>query len=511
MVSSDMTGSDGPIVRLRGIGKVYGGVTALRDVDFELARHSIHAVLGENGAGKSTLIKIISGVVQPDGGTIEVDGRPHRFSGPRDAAARGIVGVFQELSLVPDLMVADNILLADPPGWAGFINRRAQRRRAEQLLAQVGCEDVDPRLPVRELTLSRRQLIELAKAIGRDPRVLILDEATSALGASDVATVHRILERQRADGLAILLISHRMHEIEALADTCSVFRNGRHIETFPQQGKRRQQVLELMIGRDISQVYPPKPARDATGPPALAIRDLAWTDRLHGVSLEVGRGEIVALGGLEGQGQRELLLALFGVLRDVHGTVEVDGRRVRIHSPAKAKAAGLDFALVPEDRKSEGLALGMSVRENLTLASLDRFTRAMVLDGAAERAAVAAAVRALNIQAPSIELAVGTLSGGNQQKVVLSKWLINRPRVILLMDPTRGIDVGTKQEFYAVIRRLAAEGVCFLFYSTDYEEIIGMCDRVLILYAGRIVAELSDGDITESNIVGAAFNMAPAP
>jgi ribose transport system ATP-binding protein len=503
----DQMSTQASVLHLSGISKHYGGVVALQDVEFAARAHSIHAVLGENGAGKSTLIKIVAGVVRPDTGTMMIDGRPVRLSGPGDAVGAGVVCVFQELSLVPDLTVAENICIAPAPGRFGLINKRAQRRRAEELLARVGCEDVNPRLPVRELPLSRRQLVELAKALGRRPRILILDEATSALTARDVETVNRILRELRDRGLTILLISHRMHEIEALADTCSVFRGGRHIETYAQGSRTPGEVLQLMIGREISQVYPPKPEPPRDPQTALQVEHLSWTERLHDLSFTVGRGEIVGLGGLDGQGQRTLLLGLFGVLRDVRGRISINGKPVAIGSPADAKAAGLELALVPEDRKSEGLMLTMSVRENMTLAALDRLSRGPFVDQQREQRAVDEAAKELSINVPSLEHPVGALSGGNQQKVVLAKWLMNRPRVILLMDPTRGIDVGTKQEFYRIMRNLAAQGVSILFYSTDYDEIIGMCDRVLILYAGRIISELSGATITESNIVGASFNL----
>jgi ribose transport system ATP-binding protein len=495
-----------PLLRLRSVTKQYGGVVALEQVDFTCHRGSIHAVLGENGAGKSTLIKVIAGAVRPDTGTIEIDGQPVRFADPLDAVRHGIVCVFQELSLLPDLSVADNICITAPPGFAGFINHRAQRRRAEALLARVGCADIDPAMPLGQLPLSRRQLVELAKAFGRAPRLLIMDEATSALTADDVQTVYTILRELRGQGVAILFISHRMHEIEALADTCSVFRSGSHIATFPQGERTGHEIVNLMIGREITQAYPPKPVRAALpSAVALEVRSLAWTDRLDDISLSVRKGEILGLGGLDGQGQRELLLALFGVLRDLHGIILVGGEPVVFHSPGAAKAASIPIALVPEDRKTEGLLLLLSVQENLSLASIDRLRGRVLLDRGAERNLVAAAIQRLQIKTASPGVSAGTLSGGNQQKVVLGKWLATNPGILLLMDPTRGIDVGTKQEFYALIRELADGGAAVLYYSTDYEELIGMCDRVAILYHGRIARELTGTDITESNIVAASL------
>jgi ribose transport system ATP-binding protein len=506
------TAAETPLLRLSGVHKRYGGVTALDGVDFTCRRGSIHAVLGENGAGKSTLIKIVAGAVRPDSGRMEVDGQPVHFADPLDAVRHGFVCVFQELSLLPDLSVADNISITGPPGVAGFINHRAQRRRAEELLTRVGCPDIDPRMAVRDLPLSRRQLVELAKALGRAPRVLIMDEATSALTAGDVETVNTLLRALRDEGTAILFISHRMHEVDALADTCSVFRSGRHIETFAQGSRTEHDIVNLMIGREIEQTYPAKPPPvPATAGIALEMRDLTWSNRLLGISLGVRHGEIMGLGGLDGQGQRELLLALFGVLKDVRGSVSVHGTPAAFSGPQAAMSASIPIALVPEDRKTEGLLLRLPLRDNLSLASLDRLRRGPFLDRRAEQLLVTKAMERLRIKAASPSVTVGTLSGGNQQKVVVGKWLATNPGILLLMDPTRGIDVGTKQELYVLVRQLADAGATVLFYSTDYDELIGMCDRVAILYRGKVVRELSGADITEANLVAASLSIEMAP
>ncbi len=502
-----MSDSQAPLLSLAGVSKRYGGVRALADVDFACHRHSIHAVLGENGAGKSTLIKIIAGVVQPDEGAISLDGRPVAFPTPQAANAAGIVCIFQELSLMPDLTVADNIGITDPPRRFGLIDRRAQRRRAEALLARVGCEDINPLMQVRQLPLSRRQMVEIAKALGRNPRLLILDEATSALTAADVEKVYAILHGLRDTGLALLYISHRMHEIKELADTCSVFRNGQHIDTFPKGARSDEQVVQMMIGREWRSVYPPKPRRAAPPKPALELRNIGWEDRLHGISLSVGRGEIVGLGGLDGQGQRELLLALFGVLRGVTGETVVNGTRRHIASPAAAKRPAIGMALIPEDRKTEGLMLPMSVRDNISIAALRSMMRGIVVDRAQETRRIDEVAARLKIKFGQLSDPVATLSGGNQQKVVIAKWLLTGAHIVLLNDPTRGIDVGTKQEIYQLLRDLADAGTAVLFYSTDYDELIGCCDRVLILYDGRIVRELAGAEITEANIVASSLNL----
>src|SRR5579883_811513 len=494
---------------LAGVSKRYGGVRALENVDFGCARGKIHAVLGENGAGKSTLIKIVAGVVQPDAGSIRLQGLERHFANPAAATAAGIVCIFQELSLMPDLSVADNISISSPPRRFGLINSRAQRRRAEALLAEVGCEDVNPLVRVRDLPLSRRQMVEIAKAIGQKPKLLILDEATSALTSADVEKVYALLARLKAQNLAILYISHRMHEVEALADRASVFRNGRHIETFDKGARSTAEIVQLMIGRDIATQYPPKPKRPRPKP-ALKIENLGWEKRLEGISLEVGAGEIVGLGGLDGQGQKTLLLALFGVLRGVAGTITVNGRQVRPSSPAAAKAPDIGIALVPEDRKTEGLMLPMSIADNLAIASLNALSNGPFVDVAKERRAVERSIARLQVKVGSESDAVSTLSGGNQQKVVIAKWLMTEPKIILLNDPTRGIDVGTKQELYRLMRELADQGAAILFYSTDYDELIGCCDRVAIMYDGRIVRELSGADLTETNIVASALNIEAA-
>ncbi len=315
-----------PLFRMTGISKRYGGVRALEGVDLTVHAGRIHAVLGENGAGKSSLIKCMSGVVQPDTGTLELDGRPVRFATPAAANAAGVVCIFQELSLVPDLSVADNIMISNPPMRFGLIDRKAQRRLAEAALARAGAEGIHPLALVRDLPLSRRQLVEIAKALARDPRLLILDEATSALSAKDVEAVFRVLKDLRAQGLALVYISHRMGEIAELADDCSVFRNGRHVATFAAGSRSDGEVVEMMIGREYSHVYPPKPPPVTVAtPPVLEVRNLGWGDRLSGISFALRPGEIVGLGGLDGQGQRELLLALFGVLRGTTGDVLVDG------------------------------------------------------------------------------------------------------------------------------------------------------------------------------------------
>jgi ribose transport system ATP-binding protein len=532
-----------PFLRLKGITKRYGGVTALANVDFACSLGTIHAVVGENGAGKSSLMKLIAGVTRPDEGEIYLEDKPIKFASPAEAAALGIVCIFQELSLLPDLSVADNISIADPPRRFGLIDHRRQRRIAQEVLRRVGCGDIHPDERVKDLPLSRQQMVEIAKALVRKPRLIIMDEATSALTARDVEHLYRIVRGLRDQGVAVLYISHRMPEISALADICSVFRNGKHIETFPMSSRTTEEIVPMMIGREVARAYPGKdgtstlarpdvasrsfddgaksgvpsdaerqtPNVERRVPPLLEIKDLTWYHVLRGISLKLAPGEIVGLGGLDGQGQSELLLALFGVLRGLSGEVYIDGRPIKIEHPRQAKSRDIGLALIPQDRQTQGLLLPMSIEDNLVLAASPDLSRFGLIDHAREQAATNDIVGKLRILANNLAAPVRTLSGGNQQKVVIGKWLLKQPRILLLNDPTRGIDVGTKQELYRLMRELAGTGLGILFYSTDYEELIGMCDRVLVCYGGRLIRELSGPDLNEHNLITTSLNLSERP
>jgi ribose transport system ATP-binding protein len=493
---------------MQGVSKRYGGVRALQDADLVIEAVRIHAVLGENGAGKSTLIKIMAGVIAADEGRMLLDGEPVSFASPAAANAVGIACIFQELSLIPDLSVADNIAISNAPRRFGLIDRRAQRRMAEEALSRAGADNIHPLALVKDLSLSRRQIVEIAKALARKPRILILDEATSALTAADVAKIYGVLKRLRAEGLALVYISHRMHEITELADECTVFCNGRSVATYAAGTKTDNEIVELMIGREYNAVFPTvTPHSSSDAPPLVEVRHMNWSGRLNDISLQLRAGEVIGLGGLDGQGQRELLLGLFGVLHGMTGEVLIDGRPVTITGPNVAKRKEIGMALIPEDRKTEGLMLPMSVRDNLSFAALGTLSRWGIVDAAAERDAVERILRLLAIRTDGTDLPAGSLSGGNQQKLVIGKWLMMAPRILLLNDPTRGIDVGTKQEMYQLLRELAGNGAAILFYSTDYDELVGCCDRVLVMYDGAIRRELIGDEITERALVSNALNI----
>lgn len=491
-----------------GMIKRFGGVIALNEASFSCEAGEIHALLGGNGAGKSTLIKILCGVQPSDAGTIEIKGHSVAFSGPAASAAAGIIPVFQELSLVPDLTVAENLFLGREPRRFGLIDGRAMRRQTRDLLARLDFHQIDPSATVRDLPLADRQLLEIAKAIGRDPDILILDEATSALGAREVERVFTVLQRLRDQGMAIIFISHRMEEVRALCDRATVFRDGQHVGTVDVKKVRPDEIVRMMIGRDLEDVFPPKPARPETEQLVLSVDGLSWGDSLRNVSFDLNRGEILGLSGLEGQGQGDLLFALFGVYAGLTGTVKVNGQPVKLGSPSAAMRAGL--ALVPEDRKTQGLVLPLSVRENVTLPTLPRLSRLGVVSTAAEKLGTTAMIAQLAIKTASTETPVRFLSGGNQQKSAIAKWLMTRASIYLMHDPTRGIDVGTKNEIYRLLRDLADQGNSVLFFSTDLAEIIGLCDRTLVMYEGAVVRELADDSLTKENLIGASLNLTAA-
>lgn len=498
-----------PLLEARLVSKRFGNTTALNEATLVCQPGSIHALVGENGAGKSTLIKIVSGVVTPDSGTIKIEGHESNIQSPADAARQGIVPVFQELSLLPDLTVAENIFISNPPhNRLGLVSRKKLKEQTEALCADLGIEHLDPGALLSELPLAQRQLVEIVKALSHNPKLLILDEGTSALSVQDVEVVFQMIRRMRDRGRSVIFISHRMSEVEEIADTLTIFRDGEDVGSFPMGAVNYEEMVRLMIGRNLDQVFPPKPERAEPHQPMLEVEGLSWEPTLHDVNLTVGKGEIVGLGGLDGQGQGELLFALFGVLRGVQGHIRIDGREVKIQSPSDASSEKIGMALIPEDRKTEGLILPMSIGDNGVLAVINRLLDQFgLVDLKKERSTVQEMVEKMQVKLESADAPVRSLSGGNQQKVVIGKWLLTEAQIYLLHDPTRGIDVGTKQEIYQLMRQLADNGASILFFSTELSELVGMCDRVLVLYEGRIFRELRGEAINEESIVSAALGL----
>jgi len=489
------------LLEMRGISKHFGATKALDGVDFVCKRGQIHAVLGENGAGKSTLMKLISGVFRPTDGNIYLDGKEVQIQSPKVAHDLGLVCMFQELSLVPDLTVRENLLLSAPGSGLGWLKGDALQT-AQEVLTQIDGHSIKMSDRVADLTLPQRQQVEIAKAIMKRPRLLILDEATSALNASVVEKVFDRVRKERDAGTSVLFISHRFHEIEALADRISVFRNGQRVETFNQGDHNYGEIINMMVGQKIEELFPPKPAFDDSAESVLDVQNFSWEGAVQNVNLRVRKGEIVGLGGLDGQGQNSFLIGLFGLLKQTTGVLQVDGEPVAIKTPKAAKQTDIGLALIPEDRKTEGLIQDQSITENLELAAIGRGDL-----GATNPALYQASLDQLELKHGGLDLPVSSLSGGNQQKVVLAKWLALKPRCLLLADPTRGIDVKTKTQIYNILRTLADQGTAIVLLSTDYEELIHLCDETHIFYGGRIVSTLSGEDMTAQNIIAASLNI----
>ncbi|CAN5822108.1 sugar ABC transporter ATP-binding protein [soil metagenome] len=497
-----------PILSADNISKRFGGVVALDKASFSCEQGEIHALLGGNGAGKSTMVKFLCGVLPADSGTMSLAGNAVNFSAPSDAIRHGVVPVFQELSLIPDLTVADNLYLNREPRRFGLVDRRRMRRQAEELLGSLDFPHIDPEVVVRDLPLTDRQLIEIAKAISRQPKVLILDEATSALGAREVQHLFTVLGAMREQGTAIVFISHRMDEVREYCDWATVFRDGVDVGTIDVDRTGSSEIVRMMIGRQLQDVFPAKPARPEVETPRLAVENLNVGTALDSVSFELNAGEILGLAGLEGQGQGDLLMALFGIYAGTMGVVRMNGETLKLDSPGKTMRSGT--ALIPEDRKTQGLILPLTVRENITLPVLPRLAKSGMVQRAAENRLTSSIISQLSIKTPSMQTVVGQLSGGNQQKVAIARWLVTGANVYLMYDPTRGIDVSTKQEIYQLMRDLAANGASILFFSTDRAEIIGLCDRALVMYEGQIVRQLSSEDISRESLLTASLGIEEA-
>ena len=489
-----------PLLSVSGIEKSFPGVRALSGVAFDVEAGEVHALLGENGAGKSTLIKIVSGVFRPDRGSIRVDGRELQLDRPDDARRAGIATIYQELLLFPELSVAENVFMGHAPRAGGRLDWKAMRARTEDLLASLDIHDLAPNKIVGTLSVGNRQRVEILRALSQDARLLIMDEPTAALTEYDVTRLFDIVRRLKSRGVGIIYISHRMDEIFALADRVSVLRDGAQVGTRRVAETTSAELVQMMVGRRIESLFPKIAA--PIGAPVLEVRDLVRRPMTKGVNLTVHAGEIVGLAGLVGSGRSELAQTIFGITRPESGQILLAGAPVDIRSPGQARALGI--AYVPEDRGTQGLVRQMNVRENFSLASLARISRRGFIDRAAETRLAEDGVARFSVKASSLDQIAGKLSGGNQQKIVLGKWLANQPKLLILDDPTRGIDVGAKAEIHRLMSELAGQGLAILMISSELPEVLGMSDRVLVMREGRLAAAFSRAEATPE-AVGAAM------
>lgn len=485
------------LLQVRSISKRFPGVLALEDVSLTLARGEVLAVVGENGAGKSTLMKILAGVQAPDSGEILLDGHAVEINSVRAAQQLGIALIHQELNLADNLSVAANIFLGREPSRGWFIRRRETETGSTGVLQQVGLA-VSPRALVSSLSLGKQQLVEIAKALSAQARVLIMDEPTSSLSQHESEALFHVIKDLRSRGVSIIYISHRLGEVKALADRVAVLRDGKNAGELSHEEITHDNMVRLMVGRNFE--IPRHDGKERDGEIALEVQSLrTMANPEHPLSFSIRAGEIVGVAGLVGAGRTEMLRVLFGIDRAVGGKILVNGINQHITSPRGAIRAGL--ALVPEDRKEQGVILEMAVRENLSLASLRRDARAGFLDHHCERRIAGEMIAKLGVKTPGERQLVQYLSGGNQQKIVLGKWLALQPRVLLLDEPTRGIDVGAKQEIYKLMEQLAADGVAILFVSSEMEEILRMSDRALVMHQGCITGELQRGELSEEAVM----------
>jgi ABC-type sugar transport system ATPase subunit len=482
-----MAMADVPLLQMEGISKSFPGVQALRGVDLELRSGEVLAILGENGAGKSTLIKVLAGAHLPDAGVIRIGGRPAPIHNPSGARRAGVAVIYQEFNLVPALTAAENIFLGGERAPGGWLRRGDEHRRAVELFRRIGVP-VPPDAPCRDLSIAQQQVVEVAKALATDARILVMDEPSATLTPQEVESLFAVIRDLKAQGLGILYISHRLDEIDAIADRVMVLRDGQHVGTLPVGRVGRDQLIEMMVGRRLDQEFPRRTA--PPGGPRLVVKNLRRGHKVRDVSFTVGRGEILGLTGLVGSGRTETARLLFGADRPEGGTVELDGRLLHLTGPRDAIRAGI--ALLTEDRKGQGLVLAHSVRDNFALPNLGSWSRLGFVNRRREGDAFRRYAERLRIRVADPGQPVRDLSGGNQQKVVLARWLQRNCEVVIFDEPTRGIDVGAKVEIYQLMNELAAQGKAILMVSSELPEVLGMADRILVMHEGRLTGEISD-------------------
>lgn len=487
------------LLEMRGIVKVFPGVRALDGVDLEVRAGEVHCLLGQNGAGKSTLIKVLSGAHRPDEGEIHWDGNEIQLASPIAAVRNGIATIYQELDLVDGLSVTENIFLGHELTVAGFSNRTGMRRRSRELLARLGHPEIRPSDEVRRLSMAQKQIVSMARALSHDVRLMIMDEPSAVLDPGGVENLFRLVADLRRAGVGVVYISHRLDEIRRIGDRITVLKDGRTVATNLEAANTpTAELIRLMTGRSIEYVFPPKPGVPQDAAEVLRVQDLGRRKEFDGVNLDVRAGEIVGLAGLVGAGRSEVLETIYGARKSNSGTVTVDGKTVQ-RSVTSAVAAGI--GLCPEERKAQGLLMMEPVYRNVSVASMSRFAIAGFLRRGPERAAAHRETTALQVRPDDPDQVVRTLSGGNQQKVVLARWLLRGCRVLLLDEPTRGVDVGARADIYGVIRKLADSGIAVLVVSSEIEEVLGLADRVLVMADGRVVYTGDAGDIDEQAVL----------
>jgi len=494
------------VLEVRGLVKEYPGVKALQGVDLDVQKGEVHCLLGPNGAGKSTLIKCVSGAVEPTGGEVLFEGEPLPVGDPAASLKRGVATIYQELDLVEDLTVAESIFLAHEPRKGPLLDRDKMNRDSAAILKRLGHEEIPTRAKIRALTPAARQIASIARVLSGDVRLLIMDEPSAILDDGEVETLFEVVRRLTAEGVGVIYISHRLEEIRRIGNRVTVLADGRTTATGIPATTPTDELVELMVGHKVEQLYPPRPT--GRGEVLLEVNGARRLPMVRGVSLTVHEGEILGLGGLVGSGRTELLRLIYGIDPPDEGEVWVDGKQLRPDRPAVAIGAGLGLA--PEDRKSQGLVLEWSQAKNVSLADLNRFGRA-ILNVRAERAAAREQLRALNTVPDDVERVVRLLSGGNQQKVVLARWLLHHCRVLLLDEPTRGVDVATKAEIYRIICDLANSGLGVLMVSSELEELVGICSRILVMREGEIVAEMDGATATERELLRHAVAPTDSP
>ncbi|MBU7600617.1 sugar ABC transporter ATP-binding protein [Streptomyces sp. P38-E01] len=496
---------------MTGITKSFPGVRALAGVDLEVAPGEVHCLLGQNGAGKSTLIKVLAGAHQPDDGEITWQGHPVTLSSPSAATAKGIATIYQELDLVPHLSVAENVHLGHELATAGFIRAREAERATRSLLSRLGHPEISPRALVGELSAAGQQIVSMARALSHEVRLIVMDEPSAVLDPDEVENLFRIVAELTADGVAVIYISHRLEEIRRIGDRVTVLKDGRAVAGgLPAQSTATRDIVALMTGRDVEYSFPRRTEPlDESAEPVLRVEGLARRGEFEPVDLVVRPGEIVGLAGLVGSGRSEILETVYGARKPTAGRVVLDGKPLRTGSVVAAVKAGLGLA--PEERKAQGLLMMESVTRNVTLSSLPRFSTGGWLDREGERTAARARTGELALHPNDPERAVRTFSGGNQQKAVLARWLLRGCRVLLLDEPTRGVDVGARSELYALIRQLADQGVAVLLVSSELPEVLGLADRVLVLREGRVVHTAPAEQLDESRVLDLVMEGSPEP